>query len=323
MIPLFVSAQHDIPYFHWQIELYVNNFLEKGIPLENINIILALPQNSDKPSRGGRNLKHKYGNVFFYKDERKKKHYIPSIKPYLVSKWLADFPNNGKCFMLHDSDIIFNYLPDYSDLMDDKTIYLSDTIGYIGYNYLLSVSENYRKEHPSLETDEMIRRMSQVIGINPKIIEHNQSNAGGAQYLLKNQTAHLWNKIYEDSITLYDEVLLFNESYPIKTGQLQFWTAEMWSILWNLWYFGYSTKIVDKMNFSWATDKIEVYEKRPIFHLSGVTDKEKEKMFYKGDFIYRSPIDLLKDKPDFFNYIDPDNATNKYIDNMKDFLGKN
>ena len=322
MIPIFVSAQHDIPYFHWQIELYINNFRNKGIPIENINVILSIPQNAEKPSKGGRNLKNKYKNVYFYKDERDRKNYIPSIKPYLISKWLKDDPERGRCFFLHDSDIIFNYLPDYSELINDRVNYLSDTIGYIGYNYLTNTSENYEKIHSELEKNNLIKIMSKVIGINPKIIEYNQSNAGGAQYLLKNQTVQLWEKIYKDSTKLYDETISFDRKYPIKTGQLQFWTAEMWSILWNLWYFGHSTRISDKMNFSWATDNLDIFENRPIFHLSGVTEKEREKFFYKGDYINKNPIETLIKDSNAFTYIEEKNATNKYIDNIRDFIQK-
>ena len=28
---LFVTAQPDVPYFHWQVKLYTHNFIEKGI----------------------------------------------------------------------------------------------------------------------------------------------------------------------------------------------------------------------------------------------------------------------------------------------------
>ena len=43
---LFVTAQPDVPYFIWQIKLYIHNFVEKGINplyiLLSVIVILAL-----------------------------------------------------------------------------------------------------------------------------------------------------------------------------------------------------------------------------------------------------------------------------------------
>ena len=38
---VFVSAQPDVPYFHWQIKVYVHNFIEKGINPNDIHIFNA------------------------------------------------------------------------------------------------------------------------------------------------------------------------------------------------------------------------------------------------------------------------------------------
>ena len=39
---VFVSAQPDLPYFHWQIKIYVNNFIEKGIKPNQIHILFII-----------------------------------------------------------------------------------------------------------------------------------------------------------------------------------------------------------------------------------------------------------------------------------------
>jgi hypothetical protein len=41
----------------------------------------------------------------------------------------------------------------------------------------------------------------------------------------------------------------------------------MWSLLWNLWLYGFNTKVTEDLNFSWVTDTIDIYEKRPILHM--------------------------------------------------------
>ena len=54
---VFVTAQPDVPYFHWQIKLYVHNFVEKGISPDNIHIVLALVHGKKEPSEGALKLK--------------------------------------------------------------------------------------------------------------------------------------------------------------------------------------------------------------------------------------------------------------------------
>jgi hypothetical protein len=96
----------------------------------------------------------------------------------------------------------------------------------------------------------------------------------------------------------------------------------MWALLWNLWYFGKETKVTKDLDFSWATDDIRVYEQRPILHMAGVTDNLKTKKFYKGDFINVNPLDKLRDDETFFDYIEENSSTKKYIEIMKEIIKK-
>ena len=142
---VFVTAQPDVSYFHWQVKLYVHNFIKKGINPSQIHVIFAMVHGKNEPTSGATELLNIGINVHFYQDLRSVKSYIPSIKPYLISKWLEEFPQYGKCFFLHDADIIFRELPDFNNLMNDDICYLSDTIGYIGYNYIIDCCRRYEK----------------------------------------------------------------------------------------------------------------------------------------------------------------------------------
>jgi hypothetical protein len=117
-------------------------------------------------------------------------------------------------------------------------------------------------------------------------------------------------------------MLDYQKRFPINPGQIQFWTAEMWSLLWNLWMYGFETKITNELSFSWATDSVEVYEKHPILHMAGVTDNLKSTKFYKGDFINVDPLAKLREYVEYFYYIDKDSSTIKYIENMKSYIQK-
>jgi hypothetical protein len=315
---IFITAQPDVPYFHWQIELYVHNFISLGINPDNIHVILSLQ--GLNPSKGSERLKDLKCNIHFYKDERNNKSYIPSIKPFLISKWLEEFPQYGKLFFLHDADIIFRELPDFDSLLKDDISYLSDTIGYIGYNYIKDCCDRYEKKFPESNKLQLLQEMCDVVEIDINVVKNNQDGSGGGQYLIKNTDYKLWDKIYLDCVPLYKSMLDYQKRFPINPGQIQFWTAEMWSTLWNLWKFGIETKVVKELDFSWATDSISTYNTKPILHMAGVTENSKSKKFYKGDFININPIEKLKGDKNYFDYIDLNSSTIKYIEVMKSFI---
>lgn len=319
---VFVTAQPDVPYFHWQVKIYVHNFIEKNIDPNQIHVIFSTLGNN-KPSQTALNLREFGINVHFYKDERNYKNYIPSIKPFLIYKWLEENPEFEKCFFLHDADIIFRELPDFGSLLNDDISYLSDTIGYIGYNYIIDCCNRYEKQHPKSRKGQLLEEMANIIGIDVDIIKDNQLNSGGGQYLIKNTNYSIWKKIYEDSTPLYNQMLDYQKRFPISIGQIQFWTAEMWSLLWNLWKYDKKTKITKELEFSWATDSVEVYDKKPILHMAGITDDLKKTKFYKGEYINVDPIGKLRNDPTFFDYVDKRNSTIKYIDVMRSFIEKN
>jgi hypothetical protein len=285
-------------------------------------VVLGLVQGNTKPSKQSEELKELGVNVHYFVDERVKKHYIPSIKPYLISKWIQSNPEFGKLFFLHDADIIFRELPNFEELLNDNTCYLSDTIGYIGYDYIMDCCGRYEQKHLNTEKGQLISEMSEVIGVDVDTIKTNQKNSGGGQYLIKNSNCELWDKIYKDSIKLYDQMLNYQKRFPINPGQIQFWTAEMWALLWNLWMYGFETKITDGMSFSWATDDIKKYEQHPILHMAGVTDNLKTTKFYKGDYINIDPILKMRENPNHFDYINKDSSTIKYMENMKSYIQK-
>jgi hypothetical protein len=97
----------------------------------------------------------------------------------------------------------------------------------------------------------------------------------------------------------------------------------MWSVLWNLWLFNHKTKITKELDFSWATDNIDKYNSMPILHMAGVTDDLKGTKFYKGEYINVDPIEKLIEDENYFNYVDENSSTIKYIEVMKSFIQKN
>jgi hypothetical protein len=317
----FVSAQPDVPYFHWQCEIFLNNFISMGIPSENIYVLFGVNKNQEL-SEGAIKLKKYTPNIIPIIDDRDKKHYIPSIKPYLISELLKQRPDIGKCMFVHDSDIIFNFLPQFDKLLSDNIQYLSDTNGYLNFDYIMDCDTRYTKFHEGLDNGMLLRDMIDVIGVDGSQVKKNNKNSGGAQYLLKNQTWYMWYKMYKNSTVLYDKLKRFHHRYPIEHGDIQFWTAEMWSILWNLWWWGQETKVVDELSFCWATDTIEKCKTNSILHMAGVTEDMKNRCFYKGDYIEKNPIESFINDNLHFDYIDKNSATIKYLNEIKKVIQK-
>ena len=301
---LYVSVQPDINYFHWQVELYLFNFLQVGINPEDIHVIFL--HNGTTPSEKGLEMQKKNPlvNFFFTQDDRPDKSYIPSIKPWGMYKWIqSNLAFIKKQIFYHDSDIIFREKVNES-LFIDKTIqYMSDTISYIGYDYVISKGE------------EQLQKMAEVIGVSVETIRNNQLSSGGAQYILSNTTPTYWQKVYEDSNKLYWLMDREAKTTVPKLGDylIQKWCAEMWATLWNLWYFESKTEVHKELNFTFATAPVLEWDRNKILHNAGVTDKEKNKLFFKGDYIDKMPY--LED----LNYVSPEYCSFKYIENMQKF----
>jgi hypothetical protein len=178
----------------------------------------------------------------------------------------------------------------------------------------------YETKHPNSQKGQLLQEMVNIVGVTVDCVKCNQENSGGGQYLIKNTDHNLWQKIYDDCSPLYYQMLDYQKRFPISPGEIQFWTAEMWSLLWNLWLNGNETKITKELNFSWATDTIGVFEKNPILHMAGVTENLKGTKFYKGEYINIDPIQKLKSNPNHFDYIDKNSSTIKYVEVMKSFI---
>jgi hypothetical protein len=159
--------------------------------------------------------------------------------------------------------------------------------------------------------------MTNTIGISKQIVEINNNNSGGAQYLLKELNSTFWEKVYIDSINLNKVLIDFNNKNPIGLRGINSWTAEMFAILWNIWFFGYETGISNELSFSWGVDDITEYERHNILHMAGLTENEKGTRFFKGEFIKISPLERLKQNKNFFNYVDKKSASFKYVELMK------
>jgi hypothetical protein len=273
----------------------------------------------DNPSDHIVNLSKKY-NIFWYKDERNlaaEHFYIPSIRPHILKKFFKDKPDLGKNVFYHDSDILLVQLPKFENLLKDEVSYLSDTISYIGYNYIKECSDRYKQKYPELPENDILSMMCVCADISEDTLKKNQENSGGAQYLLKNIDSTFWEDVEDLSLRLYDFLKTYEETYPIE-HHIQSWTSDMWAVLWTYWKRGNETKVVPELDFSWATNSVEEYHSKPIFHLAGVTESDSKDKFYKGKYIQKHIFNEYRNDKTIFDHISPQNATYEYVKVIKD-----
>lgn len=279
---LWISAQPATIYYAWQVEVYINNFVENGISPNDIHVLFSVDGNLPEEIQV---LQRNYPHIhfYFYNDNRVDKSYIPSIYFNAVKQHFKQFPELEKeSIMFHDSDTILLKPFNHDELLRDKVWYFSDTKSYISYDYIMQKGED------------VYQRMLDIVGIDGIIPKICNTNSGGAQHLIKNSTYSFWNKVEKDSIRLYkmfcDTEHLYQKKHEVDYP-IQKWTAGMWSLLWNAWYFGNEVKISDKLSFCWATDRIEFMEDKQFLHNAGVTEMA-QNLFFKGGYTNRLPYGL-------------------------------
>lgn len=301
---IFLCAQPDVAYFHWQVEVMINNFIKVGINPNHIEILFSYdsyPSNECKELAG----RYPYVRFFFYKRTiLDNGGYIPILRPDIIEQHFRSYPNlSSEIIFYHDSDIIFRELPDFNSMCNDDIWYLSDTISYICADYIKSKS------------DILFKEMCDISGIDPQLVESNNLNSGGAQYLMKGVDSEYWKEVKEKSLALY-KYMLNRENVERKSltpdqlkiyNPIQKWCADMWGVLWMSLKRGNKVQISKELNFSWGTSPMSDYESCKIFHNAGVTTSDGG-LFYKGEFIDKNPFESD------LSFVNKDMASSKYVE---------
>lgn len=283
---IYICTQPKIIYYAWHLEVMLTNFKEVGIPDNAIHVLLSVSKlendktNAQDTKEAFEKLKAKFSGVSFfeYTDTRVMPTYIPSVimntlkHHYKANPWLQ-----MESVFLHDCDMIFTKQVDFSDLDQDDICYVSDSKGFIWSDYILE------------KGNDLYEDMCDIVGIDYSVPILNRENSGGSQYIFKNIDYKFWQKVESDSVALYD---YFQKSEPMRIQKdptyygIQQFTAGMWGMLWNCWYFGLEVKITPRLDFCWGTDPIEKWSKCDIFHNSGVTPdiSKNHNIFYKGAY---------------------------------------
>jgi hypothetical protein len=294
----FVCAQPCIPYYTWQVEVMIHNFIEMGVNPNNIDIV-CVKQNREIPEVWNKLAEtYNYIRFFFYDDTRRYKNYTSSIRPNVLKQhWEARPELKNETIFYHDCDILFTKpIGEWIsiEMVNDDNWYGSDCRWYISHSYIKS------------KGDDIIKAMCAIAEIDETIVEDNELNGIGAQYIMKGVDSEFWNKVEMDSEALFVNISELNNIKKKENPAyhpIQIWCADMWAVLWNAWKLGKQTLCHKNLEFSWATSSIQLWNQLNIYHNAGVTNSQ-SKLFYKSDYMDKLPynivLDIDKNKASFY-----------------------
>ena len=304
----FVCAQPASTYYAWQVEVMLNNFQANGVNLNNVDIV-CWKQNGEIPTEWSKLAEGYPARFFFYDDTRQTKHYISSIRPNILKQHWQKYPElEFDAIFYHDCDIIFSKpISEWisEDVIMDEEWYGSDTRWYIAHSYIKG------------KGDDIIQKMCEIMEMNESLIEANEMNAIGAQYLMKGIDYEFWNRVEKDSELLFKQITDLNnikKSEEPSYHELQIWCADMWAVLWGGWRRGAKTNCHPNFEFSWGTSTKDDYHRLNIMHNAGVTAPNMG-LFYKAQFMHGLPYNAELD-------INPSTASSVYWEWIKSTASK-
>ena len=280
-------------YYTWQVNLWMESLKEIGHSDKAINLIFTPKgrENRDKWKQVEDLYPeaefHYYGN----EDDLNRLIgiYIPVLRPYVLWKHFKKYPElSDKAIFYCDSDILFMKDFNVDQFLEDEVCYLSDTNSYINAKYFDSkVNQVLPEKLEEYKNRDILAEIASVVGISREIAEANNDHSGGAQYLLKNVDGDFWSKVMNDCVLIRTYLQTVNrEFFKDENSGFQSWCADMWAVLYNIWYRNLETKVVKELDFAWATEPIEKLNSCTIYHNAGVTGKYMNDIpyFYKGAY---------------------------------------
>lgn len=300
----YVIGTMDKKHYLWQVLVQINNFRKMGIEQDTHYVIGCFNENPSDELIKLVQSESLNCHITVYNDDRiddTKKNYSSTLRLYLLERYFTDFPEmQEETFMYLDPDVIFTRPYDWSKFEEGDTWYVSNTASYLSSKYIKSKGE------------ELFYKMCEIVGIEPELVEAQDRNCGGAQYIMKNVTPEFWEKCEIDSENLYNFMKAteskYNPQHPIQT-----WTADMWAVLWNALLFDRKVEVAEEMDFCWASDRMEKWDNKIIFHNAGVVGNgiiRGKKHFSKG--LYQvSPFNQEIE-------CDSENASFKYLTEVRE-----
>src|SRR5699024_6264383 len=130
-------------------------------------------------------------NVHTYQDERYDSEYIPSLKPYLMYRYLEEdiSRENETYFFMDNDDIIREQLSinseDYTRY-DQRIWYVSNCNGYLNYDYIIQCKDS----------QQILEDMAYIVGVSVEEVKLINEQCIGAQYIMTKPSKEYFHKVY-------------------------------------------------------------------------------------------------------------------------------
>jgi hypothetical protein len=292
--PILMFVQPIDRYFGFQIHMYIESCIEVGFDEERIHVLMYCPKGRDRNMELWNKINACYPKVkfFFYEDNGAQQLlgiYLPVLRPHVLWQHFQAFPELEKETIIYtDCDILWVSPPDIEKFYDDDVCYMSDAKSYLNVDYFNSKIKDVLPEKlEEYKLRDPLEEICKIVGIpKTKAIENN-NNSGGVQYILKHLNGDFWKKVQDDVISIKIHLGDVNKKFFENENKgIQSWCADLWAIMFNLWYKNLETKVVPELLFSWATDSIDRIKTCSIFHNAGITDAMQWGVprFYKGKY---------------------------------------
>lgn len=331
---IIVTAQPDDKHFVWETEVQINNLRKWGIS-NKLNVLVYWEWKQHKPhvNMDWLNLRNKYPevNFHFYKEDPADLRpeiishiYKSVIRPFCLKKFWTRYPETkDKTVLYIDGDVIFTQEPPIDEWCKGDTCYVSDTRGYLGVDYM-----GNKAEEVNLPRNHFIKIAADIVKIEPQVILENDEHCGGAQYVLKGITADFWQKVQDDCVLIKQRFAVENQRHFIQRGierkistedaGIQSWCADMWAVLYNLYYFGKTVEAPKSMDFTWATDLIEKADTTYFLHNAGVGGGNNHFLFDKSRYRWAMPYMDKWPWQEDLSYVSPKHASYLYAQAIKE-----
>lgn len=292
--PILMFANPLDKFFVWQCHLYIESCIQAGFKIENIHPLIYVPPGREEGKSEWEKLEDTYSGlkIYFYEDRGCVKHlpiYIPVLRPHVLAQHFEAFPElENEVIIYTDCDILWTRNPEIEHLYEEDICYISDAKSYMNHSYFESKKNDVlpEKKEEYLKRD-ILKETCNLIGLTKFYPVYNNDNTGGVQYILKGVNAEFWKKVEKDVISIRTYLMDINRQFfESENKGIQSWCADLWAVLWNLWYFKKRVKVVNELNFAWATDSIDKIDKVNIYHNAGVvsTNNGGVNWFYKGKY---------------------------------------
>lgn len=328
-----ITCQPNDSYFIWQLDIQLYNFRKYGY-IDKARVLIW--KHTDREGKKDfadqwKDLEEKYpeAKFFYYEDPSgellrmmKGYDYIPLLRPWLLARHFREYPELSKDAVLYmDSDVVFTKYLDFTPFLDDDICYLSDTSSYISAEYFDSKIKDVKPDKiEAYKTIDVLDEATRLIEINRGVAVKNQQGSGGAQYLLKNIDAPFWERVFAGCAFIRNYLKSVNRRFfESEDKGFQSWCADMWSVLWNLWFRGLETKCPPEMDFAWATDHISKWDRVYLYHDAGASTRpirEGHRLFHKRELRYLNNVTTPFEED--LSYVSDEYCSKNYVKEIEE-----